>query len=777
MKRNFFITVVLCVFLAGLLPGLSVQAKETLFTQEELDCIANAGTLKVGYVADRIPISFQNQATGDFDGVSRILFDRIAELSGLRFEYVALPAGSVTYDYLRGQSFDLVTSVEYNEANAHARGILMSEPYLSTRKVIIGKPDLSFNMSEHLKIAVATGSQTLKLVLAKQYPNFEIVDYDSIEHCFDAVKKQEADLLILNQYVAEFWLNKPFYEDLQVIPLIGLDDKLCFSAVVSLEHTDEKEWAEKETIINIINKTVGAITQDEIANYIIMETLNHQYNYNLSDFAYRYRYSITGLVFILILICGLIFVSIYLYMKTLNARAEAKAKDQFLSMMSHEIRTPLNGLIGLNYLMAQNIDRHEKLTSYLRQSSSTAHYLLSLVNNILDISKLQENKTEVSHKPFSLPTLIETIDVIERKHMEYKGIIFSIQTDIPHPVLLGDEVRIQQVILNLLDNACKFTNSSGHVTLKASQTPLGKDRVSTRIEVSDTGCGMSTEFQEKIFDSFTRELNTVSKGNQGTGLGMSISYQLAKLMKGDLTVESHPGEGSRFVFQFPAEISTDEAPRRKPEITDPRGEFIVPLPDVRRPFDRSAGTSVHSADNKNKPSQDGVNPAGGKHLEKDAHPADDSCSDGRNHDSTNGPEGKTPKESADSISAPEEPAGKILIAEDNELNAEILIDLLEEEGYSVVLAENGLIAANTFSVSAPGEFSHILMDLMMPVMNGFETTEMIRRMARPDAKTVRIYACTANSSPADRARAKQCGMDDFLTKPINIGQLLDLLEK
>ncbi len=777
MKRNFFITVVLFVFLAGLLSEFPVQAKEAFFTQEELDCIANAGTLKVGYVADRIPISFQNQATGDFDGVSRALFDRISELSGLCFEYVALPAGSVTYDYLREQSFDLVTSVEYNEANAHARGILMSEPYLSTRKVIIGKPDLSFDMSEHLKIAIATGSQTIKQVLAEQYPNFEIVDYDSIEHCFDAVKKQEADLLILNQYVAEFWLNKPVYEDLQVIPFLGLDDKLCFSAVVSLEHTDEKEWTEKETIIDIINKTVGAITQDEIANFIIMETLDHQYNYNLSDFAYRYRYSIAGLIFILILICGLIFVSIYLYMKTLNARAEAKAKDQFLSMMSHEIRTPLNGLIGLNYLMAQNIDRHEKLTSYLRQSSSTAHYLLSLVNNILDMSKFQKNKTEVSHNPFSLPTLIETIDVIERKHMEYKGIVFSIQTDIPHPVLLGDEVRVQQVILNLLDNACKFTNSSGHVTMKVTQTPLGKDRVSTRIEVSDTGCGMSTEFLEKIFDSFTRELNTVSKGNQGTGLGMSISYQLAKLMKGDLTVESHPGEGSRFVFQFPAEISTEEAPRRKPEITDPRGEFIVPLPDVRRPFDRGAGTGIHSADNKPNPSQDGVNPAADKRPEKDAHPADDSRSDVRSHDSANNPEKKTPKESAGSISCPEEPARKILIAEDNELNAEILIDLLEEEGYSVVLAENGLIAANIFSVSAPGEFSHILMDLMMPVMNGFETTEMIRRMARPDAKTVRIYACTANSSPADRERAKQCGMDNFLAKPIDIGQLLDLLEK
>ena len=120
---------------------------------------------------------------------------------------------------------------------------------------------------------------------------------------------------------------------------------------------------------------------------------------------------------------------------------------------------------------------------------------------------------------------------------------------------------------------------------------------------------------------------------------------------------------------------------------------------------------------------------------------------------------------------------KILVAEDNELNAEILIDLLEEEGYSVVVAENGLLAANIFSVSAPGEFSHILMDLMMPVMNGFETTEMIRQMTRPDAKTVRIYACTANSSPADRERAKQCGMDDFLTKPINIEKLLELLEK
>ncbi len=758
MKKNIFILAALCILLSGLLPGHALGAQSALFTQEEQDCIEKAGTLKVGYVADQIPISFLNQETGKFDGVSRTIFERISAVSGLRFEYVALPSGAVTYDYLRAEDFDLVTSVEYNEANANARGILMSQPYLSTRKVIIGQPDLSFNISKQLKIALASGSQTIKLVLAEQYPNFEIVDYDSIEHCFDAVKKKKADLLILNQYVAEFWLNKPAYEELKVIPLVGLDDKLCFSAVVSLEHTDEQEWTEKETIIQVINKAIGVITQDEIANYIIEETLGHQYNYSLADFAYRYRYSILLLGIILIILCCLIFVSIYLYVKTLNARAEAKAKDQFLSMMSHEIRTPLNGLIGLNYLMAQNLDRHEKLTSYLRQSSSTAQYLLLLVNNILDMSKLQENKTEVGHKPFSLPTLIETIDIIERKHMEYKGIIFSIQTDISFPVLLGDEVRIQQIILNLLDNACKFTNSSGHVTLSVSQTPLGKDRVETRVEVSDTGCGMSPEFQKKIFDSFTRELNTVSKGNQGAGLGMSISYQLAKLMKGDLTVESRTGEGSRFVFRFPAEISDEEAPSRKPEITDPHGEFIVPIPDVRkRPGTAADKTDPDSKTDKKTPGEE---------------------PDSRQPDGEGTESGASGTKDADGqISGPEEPVRKILVAEDNELNAEILIDLLEEEGYTVVLAENGLIASNIFSVSAPGEFSHILMDLMMPVMNGFETTEMIRKMARPDAKTVRIFACTANSSPADREKAKQCGMDGFLTKPIDVRQLLALLNK
>ena len=193
---------------------------------------------KVGYVQDRKPVSFINES-GELGGITRYILDRISELSGVEFEYVALPTGSVTYDYLLNEGFDLVTSVEYNEENKQARGILISDPYLSSQKVIVAREGVEFSYNADLKVAVSTGSQTLKKVLTRIFPNFELVDYDSVEACLDAMKRGEADLLIQNQYVAEYWLYRPSYENLKVIPIMGLEDKLCFSAVVPLEYSGD----------------------------------------------------------------------------------------------------------------------------------------------------------------------------------------------------------------------------------------------------------------------------------------------------------------------------------------------------------------------------------------------------------------------------------------------------------------------------------------------------------------------------------------------------------
>lgn len=692
------------IFTYGAGAGLEVYAEtdaesvEIDFTEEEQALIQEGKVFKVGYVQDRIPVSFQDE-NGDLGGISRDIFDRIQELSGLKFEYVMIPEGSITYDYLQSEGFDLVTSVEYNKENKKANGILMSDPYLSSRKVIVAREDEVFDYNAHLTVAVSTGSQTLKKVLNEEYPFFEIIDYPSIIDCLKAVNTGKVDLMIQNQYVVEYWLYKPAFENLKVIPAIGFDDQLCFSAIGPLDK-EVSEWKEQQTVIGILNKTISAISEYEISGYIVQETLGNQYEYHFSDFVYRYRYTIVvlGLAFLLILI--LIGVIIRFRMKAVAEQMDAKAKRRFFSAMSHEICTPLNGMIGLNSLMHKNLDNRDKLESYLQQSSSTAKYLLSLVYDILDMSKLQEKELEIEYTPVNLMVLIPSIELVVKDNMDDKQLHLTVDAQMPYPGIIGDEARIRQILVNILDNACKFTSPGGKVTVTVRQSLEAEETVVTRVDIADTGCGMSEEFQKKIFEPFTQERKTVSRGNEGTGLGMAISYHLAKRMGGDLSVSSKKGEGSCFTFVFPAQ----KAALSEEDVS--QGNAAIQKPGILA----------------------------------------------------------------------SERVNRVLVAEDNELNAEILIELLESEGIHADLAENGRKAADMFAASEPGTYDVILMDLLMPEMNGFEAAKAIRAMKRKDAKTVRIFACTANSFREDYARAMECGMDDFIAKPIDMKVVMEKIQ-
>lgn len=672
-----------------------VYAEETpsapVFTPEEQDYINSHSSVRVGYITDRIPICFQNDE-GEADGISRLIFDRISSISGLDFEYTPLPVNDVTYDYLLDGGFDLVTSVEYNEENKNARGILISNPYLSSRKVIVAKDGMDFKYGADLTAAVSTGSQTLKKVLGRIFPTFELKDYESIPQCFDAVNSGDSDVLIQNQYVVEYWLSKPKYEKLHAIPIIGLDDDLCFSAVVSFDGQEGPSPENGQILIDILDKSIAAMSEDEVGSYIIQGVMDNQYQFEFSDFLSRYRYSVAIFIVAIIVIFILGIYVTRQRIRIAQSRTEAQAKSRFLSTMSHEIRTPLNGLIGLNFLMSINLNNNEKLEEYLKQSSITAKYLLSLVNDILDSSKLEARKMDLTSEPVDISLIINTVSSILGNAMQDKLISFSVSADLPFPYVLGDKVRIQQVILNLLDNARKFTSKGGIVQLSVSQTE--KDgNILTSVVVRDTGKGMSEEFQKKVFDLFAQELDTVSKGNQGTGLGLSISRRLARLMGGDITCESVKGEGSLFTFTFTA-------------------------PPCDPPEDENAEKSA-------------------------------------------GKDKKLPS---------------ILIAEDNELNSEILLELLHSEGFEAVLCDNGKKAFECFKNSAPGTFDVILMDLLMPEMNGFEAAKAIRDLDREDAKTVRIFACTANSFIEEKEKAYESGMNDFITKPIDIEVLLRKLK-
>lgn len=387
---------------------------------------------------------------------------------------------------------------------------------------------------------------------------------------------------------------------------------------------------------------------------------------------------------------------------------KAKAQSEFLSNMSHEIRTPLNGLIGLNHMMMLNIDKveqeqqKEQVKDWIQKSYGTANYLLSLVNDVLDVSKLQAGKVDLVMEPVMLETMLDAVWSMQHDNIINRGVGFTIEKEISIPCIETDGTRIKQVLMNIIGNAAKFTPAGGQITLSVSQRRIDKTHVEMLYRCEDTGIGMSEEFVEKIFELFSQEQNPASQGVKGTGLGMPLSRLIVESMGGKIHVESEVGRGSIFTVVIPSAIA-EAAPdyrNRMPQSGD--------CPETKK------------------------RPGSGKTI-------------------------------------------RILLAEDNELNSEILLEILWERGFQVVHAENGQEAVQKFKESAPGEFDIILMDMQMPVMDGCSASKEIRKLDRPDAKTIPIFACTANTFKEDRDRALESGMNDFLSKPIDVNILLEKL--
>lgn len=396
----------------------------------------------------------------------------------------------------------------------------------------------------------------------------------------------------------------------------------------------------------------------------------------------------------LLLLCLLVFF-FRVRLRSINEKAQTAAKEEFLSRMRHEIRTPLNGIIGLNYLMQKSVNDPKLMEEYVEKLSHTARYLQTIVNDMLDMSQLTQDKITLDRSPFSLEHTLSAVDSLMNLHTQDKNIRFIMDASLSYPVIIGDEMRLEQVLLNVLNNAVKFTPSGGKITLRVSQSVSKNGFVDTHFEVEDTGCGMSDSFQEHIFESFRCEEGQVSPGNRGTRLGLSITALLLKKMGGDISVRSQLGHGSCFTINLPSQTASDEAEQTG---------------TIKRKF---------------RP---------GKKL-------------------------------------------NVLVAEDNELNAEILIEVLELEGHHVSWAANGKQAVDLFQASEPDEFDLVLMDLQMPVMDGYEATRRLRALNRPDAKTVPVWACTANTFTEDQKQAKTSGMTGFIPKPIDVKQLLKKLEK
>lgn len=291
------------------------------FSREEMEYIKSKKTLKVAYVGDRRPLSFTN-ATGEFDGISREIFDEVAKITGLSFEYVALPEGEITYENLLKEGIDLLTGVEQNPINLADKNKLLSIPYLSSRKVMVSTEGFGYKLDNKYKIALPEDAQDLSKVINVMYPNLEIVYYKNNSACFEALYRREINLLLQNQYVVEGILSKPSYSDFVVVPTEGIEEELCFSAVVSADGTKGMKEEECMRLIAILNKAISQVEDQTLDNIIVRETLQNKYQLDLLDFLYSYR------LVLFAMFLALLFMAMYLISVRQNKKRKEEEKER-----------------------------------------------------------------------------------------------------------------------------------------------------------------------------------------------------------------------------------------------------------------------------------------------------------------------------------------------------------------------------------------------------------------------------------------------------------------
>ena len=380
-----------------------------------------------------------------------------------------------------------------------------------------------------------------------------------------------------------------------------------------------------------------------------------------------------------------------------KAEAASQFKTSFLFRMSHEIRTPMNGIIGMLTLMKGKIPADHAAMQYVEKAEELSDHLLSLINDILDMSRIEAGKVELENAPFSLRAFGKTLDDMFARQMEKKGVAFAVRyEELTADWVLGDSLRLNQVVINFISNAMKFTRE-GSVTVTFRQMLLQGGKLDLMIRVKDTGVGMKPEFLERIFKPFEQEDASTTRRFGGTGLGLAISDQMVRLMGGQIVVESQPDVGSEFTVFLSLPVASapqKEAPQKQPAQIEP----------VSRPM-------------------------------------------------------------------------RLLMAEDNEINAMIAVEILQERGAQIEVAENGKIAEEKFAASPAGYYDAVLMDVQMPVMDGRAAARSIRAMPRPDAQRVPIYALSADAFVEDERLSREAGMNGHLSKPVNFDELWKTLQQ
>ena len=742
MNKNKFSKSILAPFLLFLCGMLFIPAdafvvsantenKSIELSAEELAYRDRTGEITIGCPINNCPLLFQDEKTGRLKGITIDILDMISEATGLKFRYQALPSGSITYEDLQRLQIDMVAGVELHNLNKHSTGLVLTDAYLHASKVFVCKEGTEFHPDREMTIAVNSGSQTLEKVIRQQFPQFQVLFCSSTKEALSALQSGKADAVLQNQYTVERILSKPIYEDLQIVATASIGDSQCLGCLVPVSENRQNLISDDTSLLlSILNKGIDTLDQSKVSFIIIKETSENAYQFTLGDMMYHYRFAVIILFISLMLILVLLRKNRILHKKrreqiaaqqrakelaAINAKMKEqqlllvdalkhaeegnRAKTSFLFNMSHDIRTPMNAILGFAEIARRNINDTVKLADCLEKIQASGKHLLQLINNILDMAKIENGKVTLAEDCCDLEECMEKARALLQTEIEQKHLTLQIDTStVKDKWVYCDTLRFNQILFNLLSNAVKFSRPGENILVTLNQNPCAiQEYAAYEMHVKDNGIGMSPEFLSHIFEPFERERTSTISQTQGTGLGMSITKNLVDLMGGTIQVTSEPGKGTEFVLQFTFKLQEQ----------------------IQQTEQQPSSEAVFKNDFSGK---------------------------------------------------------RLLLVDDNALNMEIAQELLCEAGFLVETAENGQIALEMVRNSEAGYYDAILMDIQMPVMDGYQASREIRRLKNKALAELPIIALTANAFDEDKKEALANGMNAHIAKPLDVSVLYETLE-
>jgi signal transduction histidine kinase len=650
-----------------------------VLTERELSYIAEKGTVTVA-----VPDNWHPLYCVDIDdyheGFVPDVLEKVTEYSGLEFTYLLCDSYMDAITLVQEGKADMLGFFLGTGESASDHGLAKTTAYAGLSPILVRNKNVTYPSDDRV-CGVMTGRSKSASVVAE-----EIIYYDSVEEGLSDVNSGKIDFFYGIGAHIENIIRTGNLTNVVQVSLPNNNTEVSFAVSKPVD----------SPLFSILNKAVNNLSESEkeAISSLNMVSIGDTH-ITLSSIVVsnpQLAIGVVGLFLLLILLS----VSLYFHFRLRAARmrlglekaeADSRAKSEFLSRMSHEIRTPMNAIVGLADLTERGPELSEKSRNNLNKIKSSSHYLLSLINDILDMSRIESGKMDLDHAAFSMDALLCNIESMLTTDAERRQIHFQVDSDLRDEVYLGDNIRLRQVILNLLSNAFKFTPEGGTVRLCVEGASDTDTERTLTVKVIDTGVGISAENQQRIFRSF-EQVGTSTAKSQGTGLGLAISRSIVRLMGGDLFLESELGKGSTFYFTITLE------------------KGILEEPSIEVPTEEQTLVGAN-----------------------------------------------------------------ILLAEDNDLNAEIAVELLRCQGAMVQRVENGRLAVELFQDKGPGAFQAILMDIQMPEMNGLEATAAIRALDRPDANTIPIIAMTANTFKEDVEAAMAAGMTSFISKPVDVEAL------